>query len=737
MSEPQEIRKPNRFRITSIIIACLMFSGTSTVLLDPFADNFPAIGQPAHIATIGSPVVIVDKAGVYEATFGGNNIVVMPNANWLVVYYAGLTHVSLDGKINGTISTDLGATWGAPFTIIDTANVDDRNCLATVIGSRIIVYYVEYDKLDGISGDGYAVHSDDNGATWSAKSPLWLMFEQKSPFDEPVLYDGKYYLSYYGGHTATNWCTASLTSSTDGLTFADRTQIISADILTNWNVVAGNTTTLSLSSVHQEGTKSVELYGQHANHSPLDAWRYLSMNYTPVSPFDLSSYDGISFWAWQNVTPHATPTRISLIAQVTDSDGNYSRDPFYRYTRSDNWTQYSMNFSLAIDRYGVVDLSDIVSIKFEISSNDWSNWSGSLRIDDVCATNWDTIIVSQDNLPNGYPTEMSIVKAQDHFIAVWRNETLTEIGSISYSTNLHDWSAPVAFKINGTDSAGKFQSPSMTTINNITILSYRRGDVATQFMYSYGGYVWEGLTSTSYQFVNYSMDDGYPTTLETPTGAYYIYYTYNPGTTYVGVYSRELSWADIGGSNLYWIYSMSDGTLSRNPSTHDATINNFTSTTLHCGIGANGTMPWANFSISVPATTVSVTPNFVLGTTITLTFSGLDSGRMYRVYIDGDSANLLTASGSGVISFTYSGPWTEHQFEIVATSISGSISPLINLIFIMFAIGVVVGVIAEGTYSIRKNKMLSTPEMMRSLFNMVIYIVIGIAGLGVLYSVVA
>jgi lysophospholipase L1-like esterase len=129
------------------------------------------------------------------------------------------------------------------------------------------------------------------------------------------------------------------------------------------------------------------------------------------------------------------------------------------------------------------------------------------------------------------------------------------------------------------------------------------------------------------------------------------------------------------------------------------------------------------------------TANTTVGA-VTFTLSGLESGRMYRLYIDGVSSNLLTASGSGVISFTYSGPWSEHQFEIVATSISGSISPLVNLIFIMFAIGVVVGVIAEGTYSIRKNKMLSTPEMMRMLFNMLIYIVIGITGIGVLYSIV-
>jgi hypothetical protein len=121
---------------------------------------------------------------------------------------------------------------------------------------------------------------------------------------------------------------------------------------------------------------------------------------------------------------------------------------------------------------------------------------------------------------------------------------------------------------------------------------------------------------------------------------------------------------------------------------------------------------------------------------ITFTLSGLESGRMYRVYVDGVSSNLLTASGSGVISFTYSGPWSEHQFEIVATSITGSISPLVNLIFIMFGIGIVVGVIAEGTNSLRKMQMRTTEQMVKSLLNMVIYIVIGIASLGVLYSIV-
>ena len=157
-----------------------------------------------------------------------------------------------------------------------------------------------------------------------------------------------------------------------------------------------------------------------------------------------------------------------------------------------------------------------------------------------------------------------------------------------------------------------------------------------------------------------------------------------------------------------------------------------TSTTLSANVSLNTTI----FVSSWTSETMAWSASSTSGNIAAFTLSGLESGRMYRLYIDGNQDVLLTASGSGIISFTYSGPWSEHQFEIVATSITGSISPLVNLIFIMFAIGVVVGVIVEGTYSIRKNKMLSAPEMMKLLFNMVIYIVIGIAGLGVLYSIV-
>jgi large-conductance mechanosensitive channel len=64
------------------------------------------------------------------------------------------------------------------------------------------------------------------------------------------------------------------------------------------------------------------------------------------------------------------------------------------------------------------------------------------------------------------------------------------------------------------------------------------------------------------------------------------------------------------------------------------------------------------------------------------------------------------------------------------------VSGIINVIFIMFAIGIVVGVVAEGTNSLRKMQMRTTQQMVKSLLNMVIYIVVGMASIGILYSMV-
>lgn len=116
--------------------------------------------------------------------------------------------------------------------------------------------------------------------------------------------------------------------------------------------------------------------------------------------------------------------------------------------------------------------------------------------------------------------------------------------------------------------------------------------------------------------------------------------------------------------------------------------------------------------------------------TVTLTIPGMEVGRIYRVYIDGTFSHLLTVTG--IESFSYSGPWSEHHFEVIGTSVTGSISPLVNLIFIVLAVGIVTGVMVESVRTLRKEQI---PKV-DTLINMMIYIVIGLALLGAAYMTV-
>jgi hypothetical protein len=65
---------------------------------------------------------------------------------------------------------------------------------------------------------------------------------------------------------------------------------------------------------------------------------------------------------------------------------------------------------------------------------------------------------------------------------------------------------------------------------------------------------------------------------------------------------------------------------------------------------------------------------------------------------------------------------------------SKQVSGLINLIFVMLAIGVVAGIATETANSIRSQRPRTVQHMMSSLINMVVYIVISMALLGVAYS---
>jgi len=115
----------------------------------------------------------------------------------------------------------------------------------------------------------------------------------------------------------------------------------------------------------------------------------------------------------------------------------------------------------------------------------------------------------------------------------------------------------------------------------------------------------------------------------------------------------------------------------------------------------------------------------------------LKVGYIYRVLIDGNPGPVLVAGATGGASFVYSGNPGTHDFEVRQFYYTPQISSLLNVIVLVIAIGIVMGVAGEGIYSLRKQKERTPQEMMRSLFNMVLYIVIGLSILGTIYIIIS
>jgi hypothetical protein len=82
-----------------------------------------------------------------------------------------------------------------------------------------------------------------------------------------------------------------------------------------------------------------------------------------------------------------------------------------------------------------------------------------------------------------------------------------------------------------------------------------------------------------------------------------------------------------------------------------------------------------------------------------------------------------------------SGSVAEGHSYLIRQLYPEQVSTIVLLIFDMFAIGIVIGVVGTTTNSLRKQKELSTNQLVRSFINMVLFIIIGLASLAVIYSI--
>jgi hypothetical protein len=114
-----------------------------------------------------------------------------------------------------------------------------------------------------------------------------------------------------------------------------------------------------------------------------------------------------------------------------------------------------------------------------------------------------------------------------------------------------------------------------------------------------------------------------------------------------------------------------------------------------------------------------------------LTFSVPDlvNGTTYVLFIDGDREYSLIADGSGVVQFTYSGPWSEHDFKVIWTSIPENIYPLVNMVLIFFALAIAMSAIGFALKA--KDKGASKNEFIE----MVVFVLISVIMMGILVVV--
>ncbi|MFN7925467.1 MAG: sialidase family protein [Bryobacteraceae bacterium] len=82
---------------------------------------------------------------------------------------------SHDARVVGAFSADGARTWSEPKTLIDHRDKDDGDANMLVDGSRVWVYCTTANIPNKIDKSWtYAVHSKDNGATWSEAREIFI-----------------------------------------------------------------------------------------------------------------------------------------------------------------------------------------------------------------------------------------------------------------------------------------------------------------------------------------------------------------------------------------------------------------------------------------------------------------------------------------------------------------------------------------------------------------------------------
>lgn len=182
---------------------------------------FSGSGNPSA----GTPVSILNDAD--HNGFPG--VCQLTNDDLLVTYRTGLDHTTTDGNTEEVRSTDDGATWGSPASVLNNAN-DVRDQGLTTLSSGLVIR-TWFERNAGVVTSYSAVSTTSAATAWNAAVTMGSSFTDYTTVSAPAveLSNGDLIVAVYGENIADTLQSIRLVKSTDdGASWADAGLVASA-----------------------------------------------------------------------------------------------------------------------------------------------------------------------------------------------------------------------------------------------------------------------------------------------------------------------------------------------------------------------------------------------------------------------------------------------------------------------------------------------------------------------------